>query len=164
MMDSADRDDELVAHTAPECTRLCKGEMMRIRRHAAAHEARLSQHESPMILIAQANRFSQSADCIPARLLFGGPHWCFLADSRVRRAGHPGLLRDSMRRLITLGRTVMRGADRGEPCPERLLHYFRVRSCQRVLGRQFSMRPVPRLVRRSYSRHLLNEALPKACR
>ena len=46
MVDSADRDDELVAHTAPECTRLCKGEMMRIRRHAAAHEARLSQHES----------------------------------------------------------------------------------------------------------------------
>jgi ribosome-binding protein aMBF1 (putative translation factor) len=54
MMDSADRDDELVAHTVPECTRLCKGEMMRIRRHAAAHEARLSQHESSVILIAQA--------------------------------------------------------------------------------------------------------------
>src|SRR6266516_2670687 len=106
MVDSADRDDEFVAHTAPECTRLCKGEMMRIRRHAAAHEARLSQHEAPVILIAQANRFSQSTDCIAARLLFGGPHWCFLAGSRVRRAGHPGLLRDSMRRLITLGRTV----------------------------------------------------------
>ena len=104
MVDSADRDDELVAHTAPECTRLCKGEMMRIRRHAAAHEARLSQHESPVILIAQANRFSQSMDCIAARLLFGGPHWCFLAGSRVRRAGHP--LRDSMSRFITLGRTV----------------------------------------------------------
>ena len=72
MVDSADRDDELVAHTAPECTRLCKGEMMRIRRHAAAHEARLSQHELPVILIAQANRFSQSTDCIAARLLFGG--------------------------------------------------------------------------------------------
>src|SRR5262245_7406523 len=84
MMDSAYRDDELVAHTAPECTRLCKGEMMRIRRHAAAYEARLSQHESPMILIAQANRFSQSTDCIAARLLFGGPHWRFLAGSRVR--------------------------------------------------------------------------------
>ena len=55
---SADRDDELVAHTAPECTRLCKGEMMRIRRHAAAHEARLSQHEFPVVLIAQADRFS----------------------------------------------------------------------------------------------------------
>src|SRR4029077_3976671 len=113
MVDSADRDDELVAHTAPECTRLCKGEMMRIRRHAATHEARLSQHESPMILIAQANRFSQSTDYIAARLLFGGPHRCFLAGSRGRCAGHPSLLRDGMRRLITLGRAVtsiMRGA------------------------------------------------------
>jgi hypothetical protein len=63
MMDSANRDDELVAHTAPECTRLCKGEMMQIRWHAAAHQARLSQHESPVILIAQANRFPQSTDC-----------------------------------------------------------------------------------------------------
>src|SRR4029077_12410400 len=106
MVDSADRDDELVAHTAPECTRLCKRERMRIRRHAAAHEARLSQHESPMVLIAQPNRFSQSTDCIAARLLFGSPHRCFLAGSCVRRAGHPGLLRDGMRRLITLDRTV----------------------------------------------------------
>ena len=57
MVDSADRDDELVAHTATECTRLCKGEMMRIRRQAAAHETRLSQHESPVILIAQAEPF-----------------------------------------------------------------------------------------------------------
>jgi len=165
MVDSADRDDELVAHTAPECTRLCKGEMMRIRRHAAAHEARLSQHEFPVILIAQANRFSQSTDCIAARLLFGDRHRCFLPGSRVRRAS---LLRDSMRRrLITLGRTVtsiMRGADRGEPCPEPLLHYFRVCSCQRVLGRQIPMRLGRRLVRRMYSRQLLNQALPKACR
>src|SRR5437868_13493249 len=106
MVDSADRDDELVAHAAPECTRLCKGEMMRIRRHAAAHEARLSQNESSVILIAQANRFSQSTDCIAARLLFVDRHRCFLAGSRVRRSGHPGLLRDSMRRLITLDRTV----------------------------------------------------------
>src|SRR5438132_4163557 len=114
MVDSADRDDELVAHTTPECTRLCKGEMMRIRRHAAAHEARLSQHESPVILIAEANRFSQSTNCIAARLLFGGRHWCFW---RVRRAGHPGLVRDGRRRLITLGRAVtsaMRRVDRGE--------------------------------------------------
>src|SRR6476646_2573389 len=106
MVDSADGDDELVAHTAPECTRLCKGELMRIRRHAAAHEARLSQHESSVILIAQPNRVSQSTDCIAARVLLGGPHRCILAGSRVRRAGHPGVLRDSMRRLITLGRTV----------------------------------------------------------
>src|SRR6266436_3234851 len=175
MVDSTNRDDEFVAYTAPECTRLCKGEMMRIRGHSAAHEARLSQYETPVILIAQANRFSQSTDCIAARLLLGGPHRCFLAGTRVRRAGHPGLVRDSMRRLMagwiirhsTLGRTVtspIRGADRGEPCPEPLLHHFRVCSCQRVLGRQIPMRPGRRLVRRIYSRHLLNQALPKACR
>ena len=100
MVDPANRDDELVAYTACECTRLCKGEMMRIRGHPAAHEARLSQHESPVILIAQANRFSQSTDCIAARLLLGSPHWGFLADTRVRRAGHRTLLRDGMRRLM----------------------------------------------------------------
>src|SRR4029434_11189915 len=150
MMDSADRDDELVAHTAPDRTRWCKGEMRRIRRHAAAHEARLSRHESPVILIAQANRFSQSTDCIAARLLFGGPHRCFLT---VLRDGHPDWVRASMSRLIPLSRTVtstVRGADRGEPCPEPLLHYFRVCSCQRVLGRQIPMRAGRRLGRRSY--------------
>src|SRR4051794_29999314 len=144
MVDSADRDDELVAYTAPECTRLCKGEMMRIRRHAAAHEARLSQHESPVILIAQSNRFSQSTDCIAARLLFGDRHRPILAGNRVRRAGHPALVRDSMRRLVILGRTVtstMRTVNRGEPCPKPLLHYFRICSCQRVLGRHSPIRP-----------------------
>src|SRR5271165_5325522 len=60
MVDPANRDNELVAHTAPECTRLCKREVMRIRRHAAAHKARLPQHEFPVVLIAQANRLTQS--------------------------------------------------------------------------------------------------------
>ena len=128
MVDPANRDDELVAYTACECTRLCKGEMMRIRGHAAAHETRLSQHESPVILIAQANHFSQSTDCIAARLLLGGGHRCILAGTRVRRTGHPGLAGDGMSRLMagqiirhrTRGRTVtspMRGADRGEVLP-----------------------------------------------
>ena len=175
MVDPANRDDELVAYTACECTRLCKGEMMRIRGHAAAHETRLSQHESPVILIAQANHFSQSTDCIAARLLLGGEHRCILAGTRVRRTGHPGLAGDGMSRLMaariirhrTRGRTVtspMRGADRGKSCPELLLHHFRVCSCQRVLGREIPMRPGRRLVRRIDSRHLLNQALPKACR
>jgi hypothetical protein len=47
-----DWDDELVAHAAPKCTRLGKGEVMRVGGHAATHEAGLSQHESPVILIA----------------------------------------------------------------------------------------------------------------
>jgi hypothetical protein len=149
--------NKLVAYTACECTRLCKGEMMRIRGHA------------------QANHFSQSTDCIAARLLLGGGHRCILAGTRVRRTGHPGLAGDGMSRLMagqiirhgTRGRTVtspMRGADRGESCPELPLHHFRVCSCQRVLGREIPMRPGRRLVRRIDSRHLLNQALPKACR
>ena len=56
MVDPADWDGELVAYSASECTRLGKGEVMRIRRHAAAHEAGLPQHELPVVLIAQANR------------------------------------------------------------------------------------------------------------
>jgi len=48
----ADRDDEFVADPSSEGARLCEGEVVRIRRHAAAHEARLSQHESSMALIA----------------------------------------------------------------------------------------------------------------
>jgi hypothetical protein len=48
----ADRDDELVAHPASEGARLREGEVMRVGGHAAAHEARLSQHESPVVLIA----------------------------------------------------------------------------------------------------------------
>src|SRR6266478_5637011 len=100
MMHPADRDDELVAHSAPKCAGLCEREVMRVGGHPAAHEARLSQHESPVILIAQANRFSQSTDYIAARLLLAGPHRGFLAGTRVRRAGDRGLVRDSMRRLM----------------------------------------------------------------
>jgi hypothetical protein len=62
VVDPADRDDELVAHPASECPGLCEGEVMRVGRHTAAYEASLSQHESPMILVPQANRFSQGLD------------------------------------------------------------------------------------------------------
>src|SRR5882724_12565412 len=114
MMHPADRDDELVAHSAPKCAGLCEREVMRVGGHAAAHQARLSQHESPVILIAQPNRFSQSTDCIAARLLLAVPHRCFLAGTHVRRTGHRGSVRDSMSRLMagwiirhsTFGRTL----------------------------------------------------------
>jgi hypothetical protein len=62
VVNPADRDDELVAHPASEGAGLCEGEVMRVGRHTAAHEASLSQHESPMVLIPQANRFSQGLD------------------------------------------------------------------------------------------------------
>ena len=100
VVDPADRDDELVAYPSPKCAGLCEREVMRVGGHAPAHETRLSQHESPVVFIAQANRFSQSTDCIAVRLLLGGPHWCFLAGTTVRPAGHRGLVRDNMRLLM----------------------------------------------------------------
>jgi hypothetical protein len=58
----ANRNDELVAHPASEGTRLGKGEVMRIRWHAAAHKACLPQYEFSVVLIAQANYLAQGAD------------------------------------------------------------------------------------------------------
>ena len=75
MVGPADRDDELVAHPASECARLCEGEVMRIRRHAAAHKACLPEYESPVVLIAQTNRFyPKHRTKSLARLLLGGAH------------------------------------------------------------------------------------------
>ena len=45
-----------------ECAGLCEGEVMRVRGHAAAHQARLPQYEPSMVLITQANRLTQSLD------------------------------------------------------------------------------------------------------
>jgi hypothetical protein len=58
----ANRDNEFVAHPPSECAGLCEGEVMRIRRQPAAHKTGLPQHELPVILIAQANRFTQGVD------------------------------------------------------------------------------------------------------
>ena len=62
VMGPADRHDELIAHSAPECARLREGEVMRVGRHAPAHKARLPQHEPSVVLIAQANGFAQGLD------------------------------------------------------------------------------------------------------
>src|SRR6266849_3427282 len=66
VVDPANRDGELVAHSASEGTRLGKGEVMRIRWHAAAHKAGLPQYEFSVVLVAQANRLAQNTDCISA--------------------------------------------------------------------------------------------------
>jgi hypothetical protein len=70
-MNPPDRNSELVARAASQCARLCEGEVMRIRRHAAANKAGLPQNELPVVLIAQPNRFAQSTDRVTAKLLFG---------------------------------------------------------------------------------------------
>ena len=69
VMDPTDRNGELVAYSASHGTRLCEGQVVRIRWHAAAHKARLPQNEFPMIFVAQANRFAQSLDQVLAGLL-----------------------------------------------------------------------------------------------
>ena len=51
VVDPADWDDELVTHAASEGARLREGEVMRIGRYPAAHQARLPQHEFPVVLI-----------------------------------------------------------------------------------------------------------------
>src|SRR5271157_6634442 len=95
VMEPANRDDELVARSASECTRLCKGEVMRIRRHAAAHKARLPQHELPVVLIAQPNRFAQSTNCAGARPLLG-PGCSLLAAAGMGPGdGHRAVVRNS---------------------------------------------------------------------
>ena len=49
---SANRNDEFVAYPSSECARLCEGQVMRIRRHAAAHKAGLLHNEFPVVLVA----------------------------------------------------------------------------------------------------------------
>ena len=63
MMDAANRDGELVADSVSKCTRLGKREVMRIRRYSPTHQARLPSHKLPVLLVAQANCFSQSTNC-----------------------------------------------------------------------------------------------------
>src|SRR5215475_7217798 len=68
-MDSANRDSKFVADSVSKGTRLCKRDVVRIRRHSATHKAGLSSHELPVLFIAQANRFFQN--CMPASSLLG---------------------------------------------------------------------------------------------
>jgi hypothetical protein len=62
VMDPADRNGELVTHTASECAGLGKGEVMRIRWHATAHETGLSEHVLQMIFVPQTDRLTHVPD------------------------------------------------------------------------------------------------------
>ena len=100
VMDTADRDHELIAHAASECARLREGEVMWIGRHPAAHKTRLPQNEFPVVLIPQPNRLAQSTNCAAARPLSRGS--CSLpAAAFVRLAcGRRALVRDGMSRFL----------------------------------------------------------------
>ena len=104
MVDPADRHDELITHSASERAGLGKCEVMRIGWHAAAHKARLPQHEFPVVLIAHANRLTQRMDHVAEGLLLDPPR-SFVAGTDLRPAdGHHtfvrALVRDSSGRLI----------------------------------------------------------------
>jgi hypothetical protein len=58
---------------------------MRIRWHAAAHKAGLSEQEPAVLLVAQPNRFAQSMDQV-ASGLFLGPRRTFVGRTRIRAA------------------------------------------------------------------------------
>ena len=68
MVGPADRHDELVTYSASESAGLCKGQVMRIGGHSAAHETWLPQHEFSVVLIAQPNRLTQGMNHIGAGL------------------------------------------------------------------------------------------------
>src|SRR5262249_48079603 len=163
MMDSADRNGELVAHASSECTRLYKREVMRIRRHPAAHKTGLPEHEPAVLLIAQANRFAQNTHCAAAILFLDLARACFRP-----AGGYRTLVRDSVSRAarVEMIRNLVGDptiADRREPRLIPLFDNFRIRCCQSVLGRQIPTGPGSRLVRRIYSRQLLNQAFAKTC-
>ena len=56
MMTTAQRDDEFVAHLAPERTMLCKPKMMGIRETSSANKTGLLGHELDVGLVAKAAR------------------------------------------------------------------------------------------------------------
>jgi len=91
-MDAADRHDELVADSAPKCARLCKGEVMRVRWHAAAHKACLPQYESAVVLVAQANRLAQSTHCTSAWPLPGDSRSLLTPDGIGQAGRHYALI------------------------------------------------------------------------
>src|SRR2546429_9832337 len=53
VMDPPNRDGELVPHSLPQRTRFSNRHVMRIRRHFAAHHARLAGHELLVLLLAK---------------------------------------------------------------------------------------------------------------
>src|SRR5258706_2579080 len=62
MVSTAEWDGELIADFAPKRAALRELKMMRVRRAAAAGEARLSAHELQMVPIAQPNWLGQRGD------------------------------------------------------------------------------------------------------
>ena len=119
VVNPADWDSELVAHSASQCTRLCKREVVRVRWHAAAHKTGLPQQEFAVVLIAQANRLAQSTDQVASRPFPANGRRLLVGFDNGPADQHPALVRQSVRRRVRIlscraatDRTV-RGAVRG---------------------------------------------------
>src|SRR5262249_42038482 len=142
VVDSTNRHCELVANSVSKCTRLHKREVMRIRRRPAADEARLPGHELPVLLIAQANRFAQAADCAIARRLTR-PFRSFLAIVRMRpTGGHHVSDGDSMGWLAR----ALAIANGRESRLKLLFDNSGISWCKRVLGGKILTCPEGRLI------------------
>src|SRR5258706_10656330 len=64
VVSTAEWDGELIAHFAPKRAALRELKMMRVRRAAAAGEARLSAHKLQVVAIAQPNWLGQRGDLL----------------------------------------------------------------------------------------------------
>jgi len=164
VMDPANRNSKLVAHSVCKPTRLGKREVMRIGWDAAAHKAGLPEHEPAVLLIAQSNRFAQSTHCAAAIPFLDLTRACFRP-----AGGYRTLVRDSascavrveMIRNLVGDPTI---ADRREPGLKPLFDNLGIRCYQSVFDRQIPTGPGSRLVRRIYSHQLLNQPFAKTCR
>src|SRR6516165_6157531 len=177
MVNPADRDNELIARSAPEGVWLCKGQVMRVRWHTAAHEAGLPQDESAVVLVAQADRFPQGADHVSARLLLSFLGTLLICGcvafpvryqpcgDRMRRVSRARVTRGRASARMTRGPSITRSvgtsADLGKPRRKCFFDKFGIRSCQGVLGRQIPVCPGGGLVGRIYNGHLLDQAFAK---
>ena len=118
-------------------------------------------HEFPVLLIAQANRFTQRCpDCAIARR-FPGTRRGFLASPHIRpTGGHHVVGGDGIGWLARAWAI----ADCRESCLKLLLDKLGVSCRQRVLGRKIAMCPDGRIIGRIDGSKLPDQPLPQACR
>ena len=142
VVDPTNRHGELIADSVSEGTRLHKREVMRIRRRPAAYKARLPGHELPVLLIAQANRFAQDADCALLRSVTR-PRRKFSASGRISPTdGHHVL---DGNRIGCLPSTLAI-ADGRDSRLKFFLDNSSIPRCKRVLGGKIPTRPGGRLI------------------
>jgi hypothetical protein len=141
VVDPTNRHGELIADSVSKGTRLHKRQVMRIRRRPAAYKARLPGHELSVLLIAQANRFAEGADCALARGL-SGRFRSFLAIIRIRPSGRHHVL--GRERIGWLGRGFAIADDQDSPL-KFLFDNSSILRCKRVLGGKILTRPEGRL-------------------